>query len=52
MRVQEGGVRSMSDEPTLEELTYYSNLYYEEEMRKEYEEELRKEQESKKEEGE
>ena len=44
--MQGGRARSMSDEPTLEELMYYSNLYYEEEMRKEYEEELRKEEES------
>lgn len=42
----------MSDEMTYEEFMYYSNLYYEEEVRKEYEEELRKEEESKKQEGE
>ena len=42
----------MSDEMTYEESVYYSNLYYEEEVRKEYEEELRKEEESKKQEGE
>ena len=39
----------MCDELTWEELVYQSNLYYEEEMRKEYEEELRKEKESNKE---
>lgn len=32
----------MDEELTWEELVYQSNLYYEEEMRKEYEEELRK----------
>lgn len=42
----------MNDELTYEEFVYYSNLYYEEEVRKEYEEELRKEEESKKQEGE
>ena len=42
----------MSDEMTYEEFVYYSNLYYEEEVRKEYEEELRKEEESKNEEEE
>ena len=49
----------MSDEMTYEEFVYYSDLYYEEEVRKEYEEELRKEyeeelrkkEESKKKEG-
>ena len=35
----------MSDEMTYEEFVYYSNLYYEEEVRKEYEEELRKKEE-------
>ena len=34
----------MSDEMTYEEFVYYSNLYYEEEVRKEYEEELRQEE--------
>ena len=38
----------MSDEMTYEEFVYYSNLYYEEEVRKEYEEELRKEEKLKK----
>ena len=41
----------MNEELTWEELVYYSNLYYVEEMRKEYEEELRKEKESKKDES-
>ena len=45
-------IRSMCDELTWEELVYQSNLYYEEERRKEYEEELRKEHEPKKEEEE
>ena len=55
MRVQEGGLRSMDEEMTWEELVYQSNLYYEqeheEELRKEYEEELRKKEELKEEEG-